>query len=370
MKKKKRLPITSTSYNSSVEFQTEFPFTRQDWENTPKPVQDFIINMMHEISRVNKRIEELESRLNQNSRNSSRPPSSDSPYGKRQGKEKKRKTGSKKGHEGNSQVMLEPTKKVPVKPERCSCGNTDFPEAEPYHTHQEIELPEIQMDVTHFILHQGVCPCCGKVNKAQLPLEHKTGYGPRLSALIGEVGGIQGNSRATIKGFCSSLLGIPISKGGIQKVIDRVSEAIKPHYEAIGRVARRERVNYIDETSWFMNGTLMWLWAMVNTTVSFFMIHPNRSKEAFLALIEDWSGILVSDGYRVYAKWVNLRQACLAHLIRTAKGLSEMSNTEIASFGKNAMDALQLLCKMANAPPTKEEWWAFYYHVHMSHLPA
>ena len=39
-------------------------------------------------------------------------------------------------------------------------------------------------------------------------------------------------------------------------------------------------------------------------TVSLYLIHPHRSKEAFAALIEDWQGILVSDGYGVYQHWV------------------------------------------------------------------
>ena len=358
MKKKKS--HTHTSSNFSFDFYKELPFSQQDWEKTPKPVQDFIINMMNEISSLHSKIEKIERRLNQDSSNSSKPPSSDSPYNKKPDKKKKQNAGGKKGHKGHSQVMLEATETILVKPERCSCGNTDFPETEPYHTHQEIELPKIKMDITHFILHKGACPCCGKINKAQVPPEHKTGYGPRLSAFIGEVGGIQGNSRTTIKEFCSSVLNIPISKGAIQKVIDRTSQAIKPHYEAIGRLARNTTVNYIDETSWFMNGGLMWLWTMVNTTVAFFIIHPNRSKEAFLALIENWIGILVSDGYGVYKKWVNLRQTCLAHLIRTAKGLSQSKNPGIASFGKEAMNELELLCKMANAPPEMEQWNAFY----------
>ena len=58
---------------------------------------------------------------------------------------------------------------------------------------------------------------------------------------------------------------------------------------------------------------------MASATVAFFMIHPKRSKEAFEALIKDWVGILVSDGYGVYKKWVGSRQTCLAHLIRKAK---------------------------------------------------
>ena len=56
---------------------------------------------------------------------------------------------------------------------------------------------------------------------------------------------------------------------------------------------------------------------------AFYMIHPHRSKEAFAALIHDWAGILVSDGYGVYQTWVERRQTCLAHLIRTARSLAE-----------------------------------------------
>jgi transposase len=178
--------------------------------------------------------------------------------------------------------------------------------------------------------------------------------------------GNQGNSRSAVQQFCSSVLNFHISRGGIQKVIDRGSQAIKPIYEAIGHAARKAKVNYIDETSWFMNGALMWLWVMVNSQVAFFLVHANRSAEAFAALIEDWKGILVTDGYKVYQKWVNLRQTCLAHLIRDARGLSERNNPEIAAFGRKALAELKRLCNMANAPPTVGEWSAFY--ARLSHL--
>ena len=357
--------MNSSSYKNPVTPQDDqwpFPFSRADWDSTPKPVQEFLVYLTNKIAGLENRILTLESRLNQNSQNSSRPPSSNSPYDKPPAskKKKKRRGGAKKGHKGHQQTILEPTEEKVIKPESCSCGNNDFPETEPYYTHQEIELPKIEMTVTHYILHQGQCPVCGKLNKAQIPKGHETGYGARLSAFIGEVGGIQGNSRTTVKELCASVLGIPISKGAIQKVIDRVSKAIKPHYEAIGRVARNAKVNYIDETSWFMNGALMWLWTMANATVAYFMIHPNRSKEAFLALIDDWAGVLVSDGYGVYRKWINLRQTCLAHLIRTAKGLSEKKDPEMAAFGNKVMNELKRLCHMANAPPTEGQLRIFY----------
>jgi transposase len=163
-----------------------------------------------------------------------------------------------------------------------------------------------------------------------------------------------------VRTFCTSVLEVTISLGAIQKVIDRASEAIKPHYEAIRDKARASRVNHLDETPWHNGGKLNWLWVMANTSVAFFMIHNTRSKEAFESLIGMWSGIMVSDNYAVYRKWVNLRQTCLSHLIRKARALAQRTNPELAAFGTWTEKELQRLVKMAKAPPTLGEWRAFY----------
>jgi transposase len=85
-------------------------------------------------------------------------------------------------------------------------------------------------------------------------VEHRYGYGPRLTALIGELSGSQRASRSAVQEFCTSMLGIPMSRGTIRRAVDRVSEAIKPHYEAIAGKTRGATVNYIDETAWYQHG--------------------------------------------------------------------------------------------------------------------
>jgi transposase len=99
---------------------------------------------------------------------------------------------------------------------------------------------------------------------------------------------------------------------------------------------------------------------MANEGVAFYMIHTRRSKEAFAALIDDWAGLLVSDGYGVYRSWVEARQTCLAHLIRTARGLAARPQAELAACGAWALGELQRLCQMAKAPPTGGAWRAWY----------
>ena len=97
-------------------------------------------------------------------------------------------------------------------------------------------------DVTHWRLYQGRCLACGTLCKASLPSEHASGYGPRLTGFVGELAGIVGASRSAVQALCASVFSIALSKGAIQKMVDRVSEAIGPHYTAIGEVARASLV--------------------------------------------------------------------------------------------------------------------------------
>ena len=98
---------------------------------------------------------------------------------------------------------------------------------------------------------------------------------------------------------------------------------------------------------------------MVTDTVALYLLHPKRSQEAFAALIDDWAGILVSDGYGVYQDWVHQRHTCLAHLIRPARGVAEKRSPAVAAWGAWALQELQKLGQMAKAPPTGGEWQAW-----------
>lgn len=332
--------------------------TEEDIALTPAAVMAVLKFQMLRIEQLEKRVAELENQLGKNSSNSSKPPSSDPPYDK-QHRRKKRQQAKKASRKGHRQQMLEPTETTAVLPGPCSCGCCDHEQLEHFYTHQYIELPEIQMDVRHFRLMKGRCQSCGRISKARIPGGYLPGFGPRLSALIGELGGIEGNSRSMIQRFCSSVLGIPISAGGIQKVLNRVSSALKPYYEELRDYVRRAKINHVDETPWFLKNKLHWLWTMGNKVAAFFTIHPNRSRIAFEELIGDWEGLLVSDGYGLYRTWVG-RQTCLAHLIRRAKGLSEHQDKEIAQCGARALKELRKLNSFAKDPPTKGEWSAFY----------
>ena len=253
----------------------ERALSESDWTATPEPVQRYVESLEQRIEMLEendaqllKRIEQLESQLKQNSQNSNKPPSSDPPYQRpeRQRKKSKRHRGAQKGHTGHRQQMLRPTEVLTIEPSPCACGCTRrrVGSLRSFYTHQWIELPEIQMLVKHVVLQKGQCSSCGRWVKAQLPKEYQTGYGPRFSALLAELSGIQGISRQAVEGFIQNVFDVPISTGAIQKVIDRVSEALGPVHEAIGESVRRAAVNHVDETSRQQAGALKWLWTMTN----------------------------------------------------------------------------------------------------------
>ena len=107
-------PIDFLKIDSSPDWT--LPFSRDDWEKTPPTVRLYIAALHRKLAEqlkmieaISKRVEELESRVNRNSSNSNQPPSSDSPFQKKQHKESRGKPGGKKGHKGHRQVMLEPS---------------------------------------------------------------------------------------------------------------------------------------------------------------------------------------------------------------------------------------------------------------------
>jgi transposase len=352
------------------------PFGQLEWELTPPAVQDYIKRQhqhiaqlqsqlgqfQSQIAQLQHQVEPLQGRVAKTSQTSSKPPSSDSPCNKpkRRRQTSSGKRGGHKRHRGHGPTLLSPTAVQLIEPGPCPWGHGNWVALTPSYTHQGIALPPIEMEVHHCILQQGLCQGGGRQLKAQVPSDHQAGYGPRLRARSGALAGMHRTSWRLGQDFCHSVFHIPISLGAGQKVVQRVSQALVPHHEAIATLAHQAPVGDIDETPWYCQNALPWLWIMATDTVAYYRIDPHRSKEAFVALIEDWPGIVLSDGYGVYQDWGHQRQTCLAHLIRSARGLSQRRAPDIAACGNTALKELQRLCHMAHEPPSGGQWQAWY----------
>ena len=271
------------------------PFGHMDWEPTPPAVQDYLQRLQQQIKQLQQQVDTLHGRVEKTSHTSSKPPSSDSPFDKpkHQQRQSSGKRGGRKGHPGKGPTLLSPTEVPLIAPGPCPCGHGALVSRAPYYTHQVMEWPALTMELQHCIWPQGTCRGCGRTLKAQIPSAHQAGYGPRLTALIGARAGMHRTSRRLIQDCCHSVLHLPMSLGAVQKIMDRVSHAIGPPYEASATLARHAPVGSIDETPWYCHHTLHWLWPLSTDTVSLYLSHPHRSHEACAALIEDGQGLLV-----------------------------------------------------------------------------
>jgi transposase len=223
--------MTILSRTNASHTEWPFPFDRSDWEKTPPAVQAYLWSVPQRLDQLQQQIDELQGRLDKTAHTSSKPPSSESPFTRPQrskGPKASGKRGARQGHRGRGPTLLAPTAVQHLYLAPCACGHGALTTPTLYHTHQRSELPPIDMQITHFLLHQARCVGWGSLLKAAVPSPYATGYGPRLSSLIGERSGMHGPSRRLMQNFCHSVLPVPIRVGAIQKIIDRVSCALIP----------------------------------------------------------------------------------------------------------------------------------------------
>ena len=142
------------------------------------------------IAELEQEVRELKARLNQNSNNSSKPPSSDGPGVNRSPKKPPtgRKPGGQPGHEKSARPLLpveEVDHVVPLVPDQCGkCHGRRLRRSKnaPWR-HQQVELPKPKAEVTEYQGHTVGCLDCGATTTAELPPEAASVFGIRLSAL-------------------------------------------------------------------------------------------------------------------------------------------------------------------------------------------
>ena len=306
-----------------------------------------------EVEQLTKLVAKLQEKLGQNSRNSSKPPSSDSPGDKpkrnRGDGKKKRKRGARKGHKGHHRVRLpEPQVDEIVDhfPPQCENCWEPLPETPDPNAswHQTTEIPPIKPHTKEDRWHEVECPCCQHRTRAKRAKDFVASpFGPRLCAIIALLTGVFHVSRRGTQRLLSDLLGVVISLGGISNVEARVSEAIKPGVDEAWAQVPDAQAKHTDGTSWKMGGLPMQLWTIATTAVTVFKILVDGSKESLRPLFGKLRGILVSDRAKALNFWaMERRQVCWAHLIRRFVAFSEREGAA-GAMGRELLDAAGIM---------------------------
>jgi transposase len=173
---------------------SETPLSPEVWERLPPEVQVYIRALEARVGALEETVQQLEAtvhqvreQLQQNSRTSSRPPSSDPPQVLSQRPRREpsgRRPGGQPGHEGQTRALLpveEVEAVIPVKPERCPRCQHSLVGADPQpQRHQVTELAPVKPVVTEYQRHRLVCPGCGEATRAAVPAGVPAGgFGPR-----------------------------------------------------------------------------------------------------------------------------------------------------------------------------------------------
>ncbi|MGC7100651.1 DUF6444 domain-containing protein [Amycolatopsis lurida] len=223
-----------------------------------------IEQLQAEVAELRAENAELKRRLGMNSTNSSKPPSSDSPFVKPVPKSlrgrSKRKPGGQAGHPGSTLGMVaDPDERVRHEPGPCiECGACLIGAAEVgVERRQVFDLPPISVRVTEHQLVTRRCRCgtttCGTAAEGVMA---PTQYGPRVTAIILYLYVGQFLSKKRTAQALAELFGTPVSEGTVAAMTRRAADGLTGFLDIVAdRVATADVAGF-DETGLRVAGTL------------------------------------------------------------------------------------------------------------------
>ena len=299
------------------------PLPQALWDALPVEVRALIGVMQQQIGSLQDEVASLKQRLDSNSRNSSKPPSSDPIHTRRQPPQPPsgKKRGGQPGHQRSTRPLVPPEQlhdTLTCKPTCCvGCGGVlDGSDPQPVR-HQVAEIPPVRPEVIEYQIHRLTCPGCGATTDGSLPEGVPRGsFGPRLRATLGLLAGEFRLAKRPVQRLAKNFLGLDISLGMIAKLERQTALVLEPVDAELARLVREAPWTHIDETPWREANGKAWLWIGSSDQVTHFRISPRRTAEVARSILgEAPEKVAICDRYGGYA-WVLCKQWCWAHLRR------------------------------------------------------
>jgi transposase len=220
--------------------------------------------LKEESTALKSRVAELEAQINSNSRNSSKPPSSDG-YKKQPAfpRKKKGKQGGQQGHKGRTLNQVEhPDKTENYKPGPCDCGHVfSDEELSVAETRQVFDLPQPRLEVTAHQLLKGKCPGCGKWHKGIAPegVNAPVQYGYRVKTLAVLLNVDYRIPFKKIQTLFGDLFGYAINESTVYSASRQCNEKLKETMEIIKSKIIEAITAHADDTGMRVEERLRWL---------------------------------------------------------------------------------------------------------------
>ena len=277
-------------------------------QQTNDEMHQTIENLQQTIDGLNQTIKKLTETLGKNSRNSSKPPSTDG-FGKPSPKSLREQSGRKPsgqgGHPGSTlKVEAEPDEVILHMPSACSgCPHFDVCKNNGCvgETRQVIDVV-VEVKVT---AHQSIvindCPLHGGMRKAEFPddVNAPVKYGENLQALVVALNTVGAVSVNRTHEILSSVFNIPLSTGTVSNMVSRCADGLTETVDQIGEKVAASPIGNFDETGTRVNGKTNWVHNASNAWCTHLTISGKRGKEGM-----DEGGVLpVFQGISVHDCW-------------------------------------------------------------------
>lgn len=286
---------------------------------------------------------ELKARLNSNSSNSSKPPSSDG-YKKKPAlpKKVKGKQGGQQGHQGRTLRQVEnPDKIVECNPDKCSCGH-EFTKDELVlsETRQVFDLPQPRLEVTEYQIHKATCPICNKLYKGIAPegvnAPVQYGKGVKAYAVLLNVHFMLPFKKIQL--LFGDLFGYSINESTVYSASKQCYDELEETEQIIKSEITESNVAHADETGIRVKGELHWLHTASSLLFTYLFVHEKRGTLALTSdksILDRIKGWLVHDCWSSYFNFNKINHAiCGAHILRELEGLAESGQSKWAKVFK------------------------------------
>lgn len=301
------------------------------------------------IAVQSKRILELEARLNKDSQNSNKPPSSDG-LKKRPALEKKgdKKRGGQPGHSGKTLEMVSQADKSVVLPlsGKCPCGCDLGHLATQVGQIRQVFDIVTKLEVTEYIQQVGDCKC---------GIQHASAFPYGVNAVVQYGSGVRAFTTVLTQDCHVSvgktrqlfidLFEYEINQATIQNNTIRCYDELYKSEQVIKQAIIDSEVSHYDETGMRVAGKLHWLHVACTNLYTFLFIHQKRGKEALqqadvITQVQHWVVHDCWDSYFAYQE--GKRALCGAHLIRELRALEQRGSPWASLFSDLLLDLYEL----------------------------
>jgi transposase len=311
------------------------------------------------LAQARERIAELEARVNQTPRNSSRPPSAEGlgkPPPRSLRKKSGRKPGGQDGHEGQTlRQAARPDREERHEPGRCGRCGTGLAgrPVTGVERRQVFDLPPVKVKVTEHQLIERECRC-GHRTKGTAPegAEAPVQYGPRIAAIIVYLYTGQFLSKKRTAQALAELFGIPLSSGTVAAVTARAAGRLGGFLErARGEIAASPVAGF-DETGFRVEGKLHWVHCARTGKYTLLTVHPRRGVKAMEAMgvLPSFAGVAVHDAWAPYDTYTTPEhQLCCAHALRELQSAADCAAEGQWCWAVQAAEAITGMQKLVSA---------------------